>query len=279
MRYLRQAFDLYINSSIHVALAVVCFAMISMLENNFKITYELLAFIFFSTITGYNFVKYAGIAKLHHSSLAGNLRIIQIFSFISFLALIYFSLQLSVNVLIATAILGLLTLLYALPVFGNSRNLRSLAGIKIFVIAMVWAGTTVLLPVINAQELLNQPVLIDFFQRFCMVVVLTLPFEIRDLIYDSDSLETIPQRIGVRKTRLFGIILLTLIVIIEIFQQQFRSYSLLSLFLVCVILGVFLLGSREQQTKYYASFWVELIPIIYLGILLITKYVLPNVVY
>ncbi|TQI69787.1 hypothetical protein JM79_0680 [Gramella sp. Hel_I_59] len=279
MRYLRQAFDLYINSSIHVALAVVCFAMISMLEYNFKITYELLAFIFLSTITGYNFVKFAGIAKLHHSSLAGNLRIIQIFSFISFLTLIYFALQLSVNVLIATAILGLLTLLYALPVFGKSRNLRSLAGIKIFVIAMVWAGTTVLLPVINAQELLNQPILIDFFQRFCLVVVLTLPFEIRDLVYDSNTLETIPQRIGVRKTRLFGIILLTLIVIIEIFQQQFRSYSLLSLFLVCIILGVFLLGSRERQSKYYASFWVELIPIIYLGILLITKYVLPNVVY
>lgn len=279
MKYLRQAFDLYINSSIHVALAVVCFAMISMLEYNFKITYDLLAFIFISTITGYNFVKYAGIAKLHHSSLAGNLRIIQIFSFVSFLALIYFTVQLLVNVLIATAILGLLTLLYALPVFGNSRNLRSLAGIKIFVIAMVWAGTTVLLPVINAQQLLNQPVLIDFFQRFCLVVVLTLPFEIRDLVYDSNTLETIPQRIGVRKTRLFGIILLTLIVIIEIFQQQFRSYSLLSLFLVCVILGVFLLGSRERQSKYYASFWVESIPIIYLGILLITKYVLPNVVY
>ena len=229
MRYLRQAFDLYINSSIHVALAVVCLAVISLLEYNFKITYDLLAFIFFSTITGYNFVKYAGIAKLHHSSLAGNLRIIQIFSFVSFLALIYFALQLSVNVLIATAILGLLTLLYALPVFGKSRNLRSLAGIKIFVIAMVWAGTTVLLPVINAQELLNQPILIDFFQRFCMVVVLTLPFEIRDLIYDSDSLETIPQRIGIRKARIFGVVLLLLICLIEIFQQQFRSYSLLSL--------------------------------------------------
>ncbi|WP_405200450.1 hypothetical protein [Christiangramia sp. LLG6405-1] len=279
MKYLRQAFDLYINSSIHVALAVVCFAMISMLEYNFKITYDLLAFIFISTITGYNFVKYAGIAKLHHSSLAGNLRIIQIFSFVSFLALIYFTVQLSVNVLIATGILGLLTLLYALPVFGNSRNLRSLAGIKIFVIAMVWAGTTVLLPVINAQQLLNQPVLIDFFQRFCMVVVLTLPFEIRDLIYDSDSLETIPQRIGVRKTRIFGVVLSILICVIEIFQRQFRGYSLLALFLVCVIIGIFLLGSRERQSKYYASFWVESIPIMYLGILLLMKYVLPNAVY
>ena len=279
MRYLRLAFDLYINSSIHVALAVLCFALISMLEYNLTIAIDLLAFIFFSTITGYNFVKYAGIAKLHHSSLAGNLRIIQIFSFVSFLPLIYFSLQLSVNVLIATGILGLLTLLYALPVFGNSRNLRSLAGIKIFVIAMVWAGTTVLLPVINAQQLLNQPVLIDFFQRFCMVVVLTLPFEIRDLIYDSDSLETIPQRIGVRKTRIFGVVLSILICVIEIFQRQFRGYSLLALFLVCVIIGIFLLGSRERQSKYYASFWVESIPIMYLGILLLMKYVLPNAVY
>ncbi|WP_298248007.1 hypothetical protein [uncultured Christiangramia sp.] len=279
MRYLRQAFELYINSSIHVAVAVVCFAVISIVENNFQISLGLLAFIFFSTITGYNFVKYAGIAKLHHSSLAGNLRIIQIFSFISFLALIYFAIQLSVNVLLATGILGLLTLLYALPVFGNSRNLRSLAGIKIFVIAMVWAGTTLLLPVINAQQLLNQSTLIDLFQRFCMVVVLTLPFEIRDLIYDSHSLETIPQRIGIRKTRIFGVILLILICLIEIFQQQFRSYSFLSLFLVCVILGVFLLRSRERQAKYYASFVVESIPIIYLGIVLFMKYVLPIVVY
>lgn len=279
MRYFCKAFDLYINSSIHVALAVLCFALLSMLEYNLTIAIDLLAFIFFSTITGYNFVKYAGIAKLHHSSLAGNLRIIQIFSFVSFLALIYFSLQLSVNVLVATGILGLLTLLYALPVFGNSRNLRSLAGIKIFVIAMVWAGTTVLLPVINAQQLLNQPVLIDFFQRFCMVVVLTLPFEIRDLIYDSDSLETIPQRIGVRKTRIFGVVLSILICVIEIFQRQFRGYSLLALFLVCVIIGIFLLGSRERQSKYYASFWVESTPIMYLGILLLMKYVLPNAVY
>jgi len=169
--------------------------------------------------------------------------------------------------------------LYALPIFGNSRNLRSLAGIKIFVIAMVWAGTTVLLPVINAQQLLNQPVLIDFFQRFCMVVVLTLPFEIRDLIYDSDSLETIPQRIGISKARIFGVVLLLLICLIEIFQQQFHSYSLIALFLVCVIIGVFLLRSRERQAKYYSSFWVELIPIIYLGILLLMKYVFPTVVY
>ncbi len=112
-----------------------------------------------------------------------------------------------------------------------------------------------------------------------MVVVLTLPFEIRDLIYDSDSLKTIPQRIGVRKTRIFGVVLSILICVIEIFQRQFRGYSLLALFLVCVIIGIFLLGSRERQSKYYASFWVESTPIMYLGILLLMKYVLPNAVY
>lgn len=278
MRYFRHALDLYINSSIHVALAVVAFTIISMIEFGLPSSLNLVAFVFFSTITGYNFVKYAGIAKLHHSSLAGNLRIIQIFSFGSFIALIYFAFSLQQNVLIATGLLGLLTLFYALPVFGKKRNLRSLAGIKIFVIAMVWAGTTVLLPVINARQLLDQPVLINFFQRFCIVVVLTLPFEIRDLVYDSDSLETIPQRIGVRKTRLFGICLLVLINIIEIFQQE-SSANLLSLFLVSVLIGASLLGSKEQQEKYYASFWVESIPIIYLVILLLIKNVLPGVIY
>ena len=31
----------------------------------------ILFFIFFATITGYNFVKYFGIAKFHHRKLAG----------------------------------------------------------------------------------------------------------------------------------------------------------------------------------------------------------------
>ena len=37
-----------------------------------------------------------------------------------------------------------------------------------------------------------------------MVFVLTLPFEIRDLQYDDSTLETLPQRVGVKKTKIIG---------------------------------------------------------------------------
>ena len=58
---------LHVNSSIHVAVAVyslgsnygIIFAGMSYNEN-------LDYFIFYATITGYNFIKYAGVAKFYH---------------------------------------------------------------------------------------------------------------------------------------------------------------------------------------------------------------------
>jgi len=75
MKYLKNAFELYINSSIHVSFAVAAFTLLTFLDYDLIPDRDLIFFIFFASITGYNFVKYAGIAKLHHLSLAKNLRI------------------------------------------------------------------------------------------------------------------------------------------------------------------------------------------------------------
>ena len=82
MRFLKLVVYFYLNASIHVAFSV--FAFLRITEIYFELPYNvnLNWFIFFGTITGYNFVKYAGVAKLHHTSLTRNLRIIQIFSFV-----------------------------------------------------------------------------------------------------------------------------------------------------------------------------------------------------
>jgi len=279
MKYLKNAFELYINSSIHVSLAVVAFTIITFLEYDLFPDQDLLLFIFFSSITGYNFVKYAGIAKLHHLSLAKNLRIIQVFSGISFLALLYFCFLLKSAVLIATGILGIFTLLYAIPLFGGDRNLRSLPGIKIFIIALVWAGTTQILPVINAEMYLGKEILLDFFQRLLMVIVITLPFEIRDLNFDSEKLGTIPQKLGILRTKVFGTFLIGLIFSIELFQKSFNSNEFLSLVLILLIMGMMLWYARDGQKKFYASFWVESLPILFLGIYLFFRNALPQILF
>ena len=84
MKVLRRLFDFYINSSIHVALAVTSLVMVTLYEFELPLDFALVGFLFFGTITGYNFVKYAGVAGLHHRSLAKSLQAIQVFSFLCF---------------------------------------------------------------------------------------------------------------------------------------------------------------------------------------------------
>lgn len=268
MKFFGNLRDLYISSSVHVAFAVVAFSILTSFEYGVQVDRKLLVFIFLGTVTGYNFVKYAGVAGLHHLSLTKNLRLIQIFSLFCFLLLLFYLFQQSFEVILVAGILGGLTVLYALPVFKGA-NLRSVNGLKVFVIATVWAGVTVLMPLVNSQGVELQDVIISFFQRLLIVVALMLPFEIRDLKFDEASLGTIPQRLGVEKTRILGVGLLITVCLVELLKSDLLLVNLLSLFIFSAITGIFIKASRVFQKKYFASFWVEALPIIWLGIWLV----------
>jgi hypothetical protein len=261
MQGFKNIFKFYINASFHVALAVVCLTDITIQEFDVPRNHKLLLFIFLATITGYNFVKYAGIAKLHHLSLAKNLRQIQILSFFAFAGLVYLTFYQSFSVLLISGILGLFTLLYALPLFGNNTNLRGLTGLKIFVIAFVWAGVTVLLPLADQIDLWKWDVVVVILQRFFLVLALILPFEIRDLQFDMAQLETIPQKFGVRGTRIVGLVLICVFVLLEFFKHQTSKENTISLISVGILVLVQIRYSTTRQSKYYASFWVEGVPI------------------
>ncbi len=266
MKFFQSIFAFYINSSIHVALAVVALLGVTFIEYNLNYSAMLVGFVFTGTITGYNFLKYSKIAGLHHRSLTNSLKSIQVFSFICFALLVYFSFQLPIKALIVSVICGLLTLFYAIP-FVNKKSLRTLSGFKIFVVAAVWAGITVIVPFVFSEQLLNLQVWVTFIQRFFIVVVLTLPFEIRDIPYDRDSLRTLPQKLGIFNTKLLGIGLLCGCLILELLKNGFYSFHSISLMLTALFCGGLLLKAQTQQTRYFASFWVEGIPILWVLIL------------
>ena len=268
MKSLRRLFEFYLNSSIHVALTVVSLVGVTALEYNLVIPSTLWFFMFFGTVTGYNFVKYAKIAKLHHHSLTDMLKTIQVFSFISFGLWIYFAFQLSIETLLSAALFGVFTFFYAVPL-PFSKNLRTLAGIKIFVVALVWAGATVIVPVISATEELYVDIWISFVQRIFIVIVLTLPFEIRDLQYDQSNLKTLPQLFGLKNVKIFGILLLIVTQFLDGFKDALSLANFSCLFIVCVVLGTALVVSGRKQSRYFASFFVESIPMIWYGLLLL----------
>lgn len=261
MQFLKRLFNFYINASLHVALAV--YSLVRITELYFELPYyeALDAFIFFGTITGYNYIKYAGIAKWHHRSLTDGLKIIQIFSGFCFLATLYFASLLSLEILVAFTPFLILTLLYEIPFLRKKKiNLRSVGALKIVLISLVWAGVTVLLPLMAAGNSFNVSVLLFFLQRFLWVVVLTIPFDIRDIQFDEDHLKTIPQILGIKNTKKLGFVLLLLTLVLEfsmwsnpLFKNIFLGVTFLLFFL--------LMRTKTTQSKYYSSFWIEAVPI------------------
>jgi hypothetical protein len=260
MRLLKRVFHFYLESSIHVSLAVCAFALMSFFTFQKPVDIRFIVFLFLGTITGYNFVKYASLAGFHHRSLTRNLKAIQVFSLLIFLGFLYTSYFMPWGVILGSLVLGLFTLFYIVP-FLKSYNLRSLSGLKIFVVAFVWAGVTVLLPWLLTSEIRTLDFWIVYVQRFLWVLVLTLPFEIRDLVYDQSHLGTIPQRLGIKKTRLLGIVLLVVIIILEGLKESNEWKEVFVLYAMLSITGGFLVISEKDQSQYFASFWVESLPI------------------
>jgi 4-hydroxybenzoate polyprenyltransferase len=261
-------FDFYLNASIHVAFSVYAFLRITEIYLELPYNENLNWFLFFGTITGYNFVKYAGVAKLHHKSLTKDLKIIQIFSFICFLILCYFMCQVPIKTLYYTIPFVLLTILYAVPFLsGFDKNLREISYLKIVVVAFVWAGFTVLIPGIDAGNEISINVVFLLLQRFLIVVVLILPFDIRDVKYDAISLQTIPKKIGVEKTKKLGLILIVFSMVLEyllVTLSIVKTPFMIFFFLVIILL----MRAKIDQSKYYSSFWVESLPIVWWLILL-----------
>ena len=261
MTFLKKLLNFYINSSIHVALAVYSLVRITEiyfdLENDSIFNY----FIFYSTITAYNFVKYFGIAKFHHRSLTKDLKIIQVFSFLCFLLMCYYGYQLPLKTIGLFIPFGFLTVLYAIPFLsGFQKNLRNVSYLKIVIVAFVWAGTTVFLPLLNAEIILDDIAIFYILQRFLIVAVLILPFDIRDIQYDAISLQTIPMKIGIQNTKKLGFVLLLFALSIEFFiaTETITKNTFLGFSFAAVL---FLMRADKNQSKYYSSFWVEALPI------------------
>lgn len=262
MKPLNGIFVFYINSSIHVALAVLAFLAITVMEYGLSIPPALWAFVFLGSLTGYNFVKYSKVAGLHHRRLTGSLKAIQIFSAMCFVLLGVAAYRLSIQVLLITAAFALATFFYAVP-FVHSKNLRNLSGVKIFVVGFVWAGVTVIVPFVASEVPVSGDVLLTFFQRILIVVALILPFEIRDVPYDSLNLKTLPQQLGVWNTKILGQLVLMICLVFEFFKENSQMAYITSLLIFCVILGWMLIIARADQKRYFASFWVEGLPIIW----------------
>jgi len=259
MKPLKQIFDFYLNSSIHVALS--CFALVRVTFHVFHIQYDepMALFVFFGTIVGYNFVKYDALVRVQQKPIGNQLKIIAVLSLFSLILVGYYFFQLKRITQIVSFGIFAITALYTLPFFPNRKNARNWAGVKIYIVALCWVGATLVLPYINAEVPFTLNFFIKCIQRFVLVFVLILVFEILDLANDDPHLKTVPQTIGVKKTKILGFLLLIPFWIVGILS--FTFHELIINLIMVIMLMLFIAFANPNRSKYYTSFWVESVPI------------------
>ncbi len=123
-------------------------------------------------------------------------------------------------------IIGIITIAYSFPVLLPFR-LRDLGAIKYLFIALVWSLTTVFLPALHLDHnLMDQDVLFLFAERFLFIAAITIPFDIRDVRYDQQSLQnrTLPMTIGIASTKLLAYGVLAAFLIVCLSHQLTLGY-------------------------------------------------------
>jgi hypothetical protein len=270
MSVIKNLFWIYIHGSMHVALSVLALILMTTHIFHLPFNWAIAVFAYCGTMFSYNFMKYDGLFRVKKT--AG--KKVTFIVYLSTVALIaaavsFFFLE-RITQITALAFFAL-TALYTVPFFPNTKNLRNWSGIKIYIVALCWAGITLVVPLINAHVELTWDVYLKFTQRFFLVILLILIFEIIDLKEDDPHLKTIPQQIGVRNTKMLILCFLFPFFLLEFLRTTLDYRQITGNFIMVVTVSLFTIFAHPQRSKYYTLFWVESIPIFWLGVVVLVS--------
>ena len=266
MKLLKTLYSFYLLSSLHVSFAVWALYKVSFIYFNSTENLYLDGLVFTSSVVGYNVIKYGSMFLKNKTLVSKEIIFITFSSLLIGIWCFFYTHLLTQVVFILSFIL---VILYIIPNPSSKINLRNSNGVKIFLVAFSWTLVSYvsLTSQMNILEF-NQNVILGI-QRFIFVLVATIPFEIRDINIDDSELGTLPQRFGVFKSKLLGILLLTLNTCLLYFVIEINLIFKIIEFFIYLVLGYALLISSTNKPLSFTRFWVEGIPIIWIFTLLI----------
>ena len=249
---IRRIIDFLLFSSIFISFGAFTIVHRTFLISSLTPTLEISFFAFFSTLFTYNLTKVVPLyLRTNSSDYAYNERnkwnlnqtkllitITVVSGLIS--GLLFVKLNFSQQLFISH--LGLVSVFYTVPIY-RGKTLRDISFLKIFLIAYVWASTSIL-PIIEFGFTISTFYI--FINNLLFIFAITLPFDIRDFERDqSKSLKTIPQSIGINWTKILSALLLLLSLT---FTSAIEMFPEIAVAFVSVLLILF---SSKKNSEYY----------------------------
>jgi 4-hydroxybenzoate polyprenyltransferase len=273
-KLLQPAFDFLLFSNIFMSLCAVAQGLLTFYLIGSKPVYPAIGLLFTSTLGIYNFSILIPKPKQPEKSpykrirwFFSHYRLMVTFTIVSLLSLVPLFFLISTASKILLIFLATLSFCYGLPLFavgGQKFGLRNIPGLKLFMIALVWTMSCVLLPVLEAQaahlasiSLRDTTILIA--KRFLFITALAIPFDIRDLFEDKQfGLKTIAVAWGEKNSYLFCQVLLAgYLVLLFLFRNRGFDTDFLALTLSIVLTGWLIFRSKWEKNEYYYFFYLD----------------------
>ncbi len=258
---IRHIINLYLYSSLHIGLCCVFLYLFTIERFGLEPDYPYVIFILSSTVFTYSIHRIIGMNKVRKFEHQGRFAVISeyrmhiiIYAVIGGLLCAYTYLGFPFSRMKMLLFAGVISILYALPIFGKSMRLRDFSYIKIFLIAMVWAAVTESIPL---YEVGTDPYVISmlFLERVCFFIAITIPFDIRDIEVDTtNNVRTIPSSLGKNRSITLAIILLVCCILIELYlsqDSQFTGYT--SAIAAYIVTSILIMLVKDKTEDYYFS--------------------------
>ncbi|PIE49062.1 MAG: hypothetical protein CSA39_04600 [Flavobacteriales bacterium] len=278
MQGLKNLFKFYVFGNFHVGLSTFCLVKITLLTYGEKANVIPL-FVGLATVMSYNLIRIKEHKKLQpwfYEFFLMNKKAILLSVMLCSVIVLYLFTFLTVDALLSLIPIMIFTFFYSMPIRLHKNavfTLRSVAFLKLFLIAVSWAVVTVIFPLIQYQISIGFNELIITIQRFLLIAAITIPFDIRDVEYDSTAIHTLPATMGVANAKRLALLFLMLFLGSALFLKNAGKNNLQIHLMVVILSAILILRTRKGQSVFYTAYWVEAIPVFWLIVFLLFNHV------
>ncbi len=243
-----------VYSNLWISFGAFFLAYLVFAINGIETNFNYLFFVFFSTLFSYNLQRVSRLKQIKKSSpnawISNNSTIAK-----GLLIASFFGALVTVPVFnypflgFWLAILGLISAGYSL------KNLRGLPYLKIILISLSWAIACGLIPSLFLNEAPASLIIKNTLWVFLYILAITIPFDIRDVGIDEDHQKTIPQWVGIPKSKLIGLYSLVIALVPLFFLT---CYLVFFGFIIAFTLAWLLIrDSFPEKQELYFSFMID----------------------
>lgn len=256
----------FIHANIFISLAAVLLTVAAQIQLGMPPQWHPYLFIiFFATLFEYNLHRLITVLtnkealnSEKHSWVRENLQSFYMLVFFSVTGFGIVALLAKTEVLITLTPFALITIFYSVPVFESKKHLfrlREIPYLKIFLIAIVWSSTTILLPVVQSGNTFDKVhVTTMLAERFFFILAITIPFDIRDKEADQHAgLKTFPLLLNEERAMIISYLsLIAFLLISFLHYQNTKQYFIVeALSLSALTTYIFLKSKKIRNMNYY----------------------------